>query len=175
MCGTVRKQGTTFHKVVVAGGLNGDGYQSVVEIYDTEKDLWKMGEAGVFCTHLQAMSSLVAYLFVQETRSNIFFRKPAPLWSTSICRIRSNSRQRDDCDRWYQGEHLAVFELAHNHKLISCFEHFRMPGWLEWLSTLWEERDGRLDRTVDPSPTKSTSMLQRTIYFFKHWQILYKQ
>ena len=45
MCGTVRKPGTTSHKVVVAGGLNKHGYQKVVEIYDTETDQWKMGES----------------------------------------------------------------------------------------------------------------------------------
>ena len=51
MCGVVRARdnspggnGQMGYKMVVAGGLNKDGYTDVVEIYDMMRDKWNMGE-----------------------------------------------------------------------------------------------------------------------------------
>ena len=42
MCGVVLDNED--YKLVVAGGLNKDGYQKTVEIYDMSRDVWNKGE-----------------------------------------------------------------------------------------------------------------------------------
>ena len=47
MCGVVRargEDGQMGYRMVVAGGLNKNGYTDVVEIYDMMRDKWNMGE-----------------------------------------------------------------------------------------------------------------------------------